>query len=290
MIGGDSFKINLQPDSTGRRNAQTSAVIPVSIVSSWSNMKPYFIRHTVAVAMMVFLIAGCAGGRKPLETLTYRSAPLRNRHLIVFLRGLGGAWGCLAKPHQCFEAEKFVEAVRIRRLPFDMVAPDTSFTYYRNRTLEERLMEDIIKPAKADGYEKIWLVGVSMGGLGSLLFLKKHQAYVDGVLLLGPYLGDRSIIDEISAAGGLKQWLPGAYDSREDWQRMLWDWLKQYNEHLHGRVPIYLGIGDDDIYNEAQMLLAQYLPQDRVIRMPGGHRFSTFKQIWDVFLDKQILK
>jgi len=68
------------------------------------------------------------------------------------------------------------------------------------------------------------------------------------------------------------------------------DKAKKHNEHLNGRGPIYLGIGDDDIYNKAQMLLAEYLPPERVIRMPGGHRFSTFKQIWDVFLDKQILK
>ncbi len=199
----------------------------------------------VAAALIAFLSGGCMGnGHKPLETLTYRAEPAKNKHLIVFLRGMGGTWRCLWEPHKCFESEGFVEAVRKRRLPFDMVAPNAHFGYYKVRTLTERLTEDVILPAKIKGYEKIWLAGVSMGGLGSILYLIKHPENIEGVLLLGPYLGDASIVAEISKAGGLKQWIPGPYDGEKDWQRLIWDWLKQNCADAAGQVPIYLGTGN----------------------------------------------
>lgn len=248
-------------------------------------MTPVILR--VAAALIAFLSGGCVGnGHKPLETLTYRTEPVKNKHLIVFLRGMGGTWRCPWEPHKCFESEGFVEAVRKRSLPFDMVAPNAHFGYYKDRTLIERLTQDVILPAKAKGYEKIWLAGVSMGGLGAILYLIKHSENIDGVLLLGPYLGDASIVAEISKAGGLKQWNPGPYDNEKDWQRFIWDWLKQNCANPAGKVPIYLGTGNEDLYYDAQKLLADCLPQDRVIIIAGKHRLSTFKRIWDIFLDK----
>jgi len=250
-------------------------------------MKSTYRFFKLATTLFAYVSGGRMGiGHKPLETLTYTAEPSRNKHLIVFLRGLGGAWGCLWEPYKCFETEGFVEAVRKRRLAFDMVAPNIHFGYYKDRTLEERLTEDVIKPAKAIGYEKIWLVGASMGGLGSILYIRKHPEYIDGVLLLGPYLGGRSIVAEISKAGGVREWDPGFYEGEMDWQRLLWDWLKQYGANPAGRIPIYLGIGADDLYYDAQKVLADSFPQDRVIIIAGKHRLSTFKRIWDIFLDK----
>jgi pimeloyl-ACP methyl ester carboxylesterase len=259
----------------------------LALVLEFMKLTHSFLR--LAETLIAFFSSGFGKGHKPLKTLTYTAEPVRNKHLIVFLRGLGGTWHCLLKPYKCFETEGFVEAVRKRGLPFDMVAPDTHFGYYKDRTLEERLTEDVIKPAKASGYEKIWLVGVSMGGLGSVLYLRKHPEYFDGVLLLGPYLGGKSIVAEISKAGSVKEWNPGLYDGEKDWQRLIWDWLKQYCSDPAGRTPIFLGIGNQDRYYDAQKLLADGLPEDRVIIIAGGHRPSTFKRIWDIFLEKQIL-
>jgi len=242
-----------------------------------------------ALAALISICSDLGKGHKPLETLAYTSRPVRNRHLIVFLRGLGGTSRCLWAPHKCFEAEGFVEAVRNRNLPFDMVAPNTHFGYYKARTLDERLMQDVIRPAKANGYEKIWLAGVSMGGLGSILYLRKHPEAIDGVLLLGPYLGGRTIAAEISKAGGVMKWNPVPYPGDQDWQRLVWDWLKQYCADPVGRTPIYLGIGAKDPYYHAQKLLADGLPGDRVITVGGGHDAAAFKSMWQIFLDKNIL-
>ena len=170
-----------------------------------------------------------------------------------------------------------------------MVAPNAHFGYYRDRTLDERLTEDVIRPAKAEGYEKIWLVGASMGALGSIFYLKQRPEHVNGILLIGPYLGDADIIEEISAAGGLRRWNPGPYDEEKDWQRGVWDFLKQCCANPAARAPIYLGLGRKDRYSDAQKLLAQELPEDRVIRVDGGHDAATFKKIWQIFLDREKL-
>ena len=250
--------------------------------------------HSIRVAIIAILagltISGCISGKKPLQTLSYETAESDNKHLIIFLQGLGGTMNCLLEGHKCFETEGLVDSVRTRNIPFDMMAPNTHFGYYKDRSLEYRLRNDVILPAKAAGYDKIWLVGVSMGGLGSLMYLKHHTEDINGVLAMGPFLGDRDIIDEISTAGGLDSWNPGIYDEKEDWQRMLWDWLKEYNSKINSGPPIYLGIGTEDTYYSGQKLLAEYLPPGRVIEIQGKHRFSTFKNIWDIFLDNGVLQ
>ena len=51
----------------------------------------------------------------------------------------------------------------------------------------DRLKEDVINPAKEKGYTKIWLVGISLGGLGSLLYAMEHPSDIEGMLVLAPY-------------------------------------------------------------------------------------------------------
>lgn len=239
-------------------------------------------RWITAVLILAVWVAGCSG-KKPLETLRYESGPNRHKGLIVFLQGMGGTTSCFTAGHKCFAAEGFVEAVRSRDLPYDMAAPGAHVGYYKDRTLEERLRTDVILPARAQGYERIWLVGVSMGGLGSLLYTKHHPADVDGVLTLGPFLGYDRIIDEIIAAGGVARWQPGEIDS-DDWQRMLWLWFKE-GEKRPNAAPIFLGYGENDPYVKAHRLLAATLPSQQVLAVDGGHSFSTFRKIWETFLD-----
>lgn len=254
-------------------------------------------KHFIAfAAMAIFFISGCFGsGKLPLETLYYKSASNQNKNLIVFLRGMGGTLNCPIDAYKCFATEGFVTAVQQRGLPYDMVAPNAHFNYYRERTLVQRLQQDVIGPARKSGYQKIWLVGVSMGGLGALLYLKERTADIDGVLALGPklddsFLGNGAIIDEIGAAGGLAKWQPGSFNPQDDWPRMLWAWLKQYDRLSEHQPPIYLGIGTGDDYYRAQKLLADDLPPGRVIEVGGSHQFSTFKKAWDIFLDKGVLQ
>ena len=69
---------------------------------------------------------------------------------------------------EVFVREGFEKAGQ--RLGFDTIMVDAHFGYYMKRSLIPALDEDIIQPALEAGYENIWLLGVSMGGFGSLLY------------------------------------------------------------------------------------------------------------------------
>lgn len=228
------------------------------------------------------LLTGCSWlAKEPLDVLYYAAdedAPQSN--LFIFMRGIGGS-------HRTFEEEGLVEDVRTMGLPFDMAAPNAHFAYYSERTLIVRLKADVIDPARDQGKDNVWLVGFSMGGLGSVLYLREQPQDIDGICLVAPYLGDDDIIEEIQAAGGVRSWSPGTYDPVEDWQRMMWHWIKD-NVAGEDPVPIYLGYGTEDDHAPANALLAELLPEEQVVRIEGGHDYPTFKALWDRFLASEI--
>lgn len=229
----------------------------------------------------VLLFSGCAHfAGQPLEILSYVGHFTSHKNLFVFVRGLGGS-------NRSFAEEGMVEATWQRGIDFDMMAPNSHFAYYSERTLIERLRQDVILPAKKQGYKNIWLVGPSMGGLGSLLYVREHPEDIDGVYLISPFLGDDGIINEIIKQGGLGHWKPGNYSPAEDWQRMLWHWIKAEVAEQN-TPPIYLGYGNDDMYVKAQSLLATVLPESSISRLDGGHDYETFKALWLNFLERDV--
>lgn len=223
---------------------------------------------------------GCSTNA-PLRTLYYQTDnPPRNKTMVIFLRGRGGS-------HEDFVDEGFVDAVRERRLPVDMAAPNAHFGYYMGETLIPRLKEDLIEPAKRAGYEHFWLVGVSMGGLGALLYAREYPGDVAGVYVISPFLSWSGILDEINEAGGVRNWEPGSYDPDADWQRMLWHWLQQGAAGTRELPLLYLGYGTEDPYLAGQILLATILPADRVFAIPGNHTAKTMRELWLMFLDSE---
>jgi pimeloyl-ACP methyl ester carboxylesterase len=230
--------------------------------------------------LLMIMLNGCAMfARSPLDVLTYESAgeSTANQRLFVFMRGMGGS-------HRSFEQEGLVADVRERELPFDMAAPNAHLWYYINRTLIQRLKTDVIDPARQKGYQEIWLIGFSMGGLGSMLYLMEHPEDITGICLIAPFLGYRSIINEIEAAGGVRKWDPGTYEAEEDWPRMLWDWIKTSVADQPAQ-KVYLGYGSADYYVKGHHLLAQILSPERVYAIDGGHDYPTFITLWNMFLD-----
>lgn len=245
---------------------------------SASAVRTFSRSRRVFAAALPALIAGCiAAPTVPIASLSYRSDPTRRqRRLLVLLRGIGA-------DNTIFEEQGIIDEVRARRLPFDVVAPDAHFGYYESETIETRLREDIIVPARAEGYEEIWLAGFSMGGLGSLLYLRRYPGDVDGVLLSSPFLGWPSIHGEIRRAGGLAAWSATSEDPK-DWERMIWSWIKR--REPAGSPPIWLGYGEGDMLSaDGPPLLATVLPAERVFTVPGNHTVATFKAIFRRHLD-----
>lgn len=235
-------------------------------------------RSLVATLLALQFLIGCiAVPKTPIPTLSYRTRTTgRQRHLLVLLRGLGAG-------HTVFAKKGIIDEIRARQLPFDVIAPDVHFGYYKAKTFEQRLKEDIIDPARQQGYEQIWLAGFSMGGLGCLLYLRSHPSDIDGVLLTSPFLGWRPLQREIRRAGGVATWQATA-DDPEHWQRMIWTWIKTHDPAT--TPPIWLGYGENDILAAGgPPLLAATLPADRVFTVPGNHTIGTFKKIFRRHLD-----
>lgn len=232
------------------------------------------------VLLGALLVSGCvATPTVPLDTLSY---PARSEgpeeNLLVLLRGIGAS-------HHIFAEEGIIDEIRRRQLPFDVIAPDTHFGYYDSQTLEARLKADIIDPARAQGYRQIWLAGFSMGGLGSLFYLRSYPSDVDGVLLVSPFLGWDAIIHEIAAAGGVTSWQQLTTDP-EDWSRLIWSWINGYAAAPRNYPPIYLGYGRNDwLADEGPPLLATVLPAQRVFSVSGNHTVGTFKTLFSRHLD-----
>ncbi|HET7831654.1 MAG TPA: hypothetical protein VFK88_01690, partial [Gallionella sp.] len=89
----------------------------------------------------------------PLPYISYRTDnAAQHRNLLVLLRGY-------TEDNTIFARAGIIEEVRHRHLPFDVIAPDANFGYYQTQTIETRLKEDIIDPARRQGYKHIWLAG-----------------------------------------------------------------------------------------------------------------------------------
>lgn len=248
-----------------------------------------FVRHMLWISLCTcfLLVTGCAVTPKvPLDALSYPAkATGREDNLLVLLRGLGGS-------NTVFEKEGIIDEIRRRRLPFDIVAPDTNFSYLTNHTLVERLKTDIIDPARRKGYRRIWIAGFSMGGLGALIYLRSQHSDVEGVILISPYLGLNSLIQEIKDAGGVASWQQVTTSTElSDWSRLIWSWIKEYSKAPKNYPPIYLGYGSKDwIAQDGPSLLATVLPENRVLNIPGNHDINTLKLLFFRQLDMLQIK
>lgn len=232
-------------------------------------------------------LAGCAfqppPAVVPLPVLRFPAESNPSRCLIVLLPGRGDG------PAD-FERHGFVAIAREKRVPCDLLAVDSHLGYFADKSIVTRLAEDVLQPAKSRGYREIWLAGISLGGLGSLLTVRQHAGEIAGVLLLAPYLGEAETIAEIEGAGGLAAWpAPPVQETAEvlDFPRGLWSWLRRNLIEEEGKTlpPIYLGAGRSDRFAAAHRLLARSLPPERVLSAPGGHTWRAWRELWSGFLD-----
>ena len=229
---------------------------------------------TVAVG----LLAGCFSLRPaetPIPTVTLAQAPPESRCLVLLLPGRGDA------PDD-FAAAGFAEIARNQGIEAEVVAVDSHMGYFRDRSILERLQADVIAPARRRGFDEIWWVGISLGGLASLLVLDEHPEAVDGVVLLAPFLGQGPTVESLVAGGDLDAWrpepdLPAGPDGL--WRR-LWTVLQEETADPPQGPPLFLGFGDRDRYRDSHRVLAEELPADRVHVVPGGHDWTTWSLLW----------
>ncbi len=180
----------------------------------------------------------------------------------------------------------FVAEIRSRGLPVDVIAADAGADYYLGHTIVKRLRSDVIAPARARGYRRLWLGGISLGGFGSLLYREEHGNEVDGLLLLAPYLGSRPEVNEVLRAGGFARWAPTPF-APDDRERRLLAWLRGFLADPDRARTIHAAFGTEDRFAASIELLADALPAERVVRMPGGHDWATWAALWSAMLDRK---
>jgi pimeloyl-ACP methyl ester carboxylesterase len=242
-------------------------------------------KRPIAALAAVVLLAGCGllprASTVPLRVLSDNaSCSSRPETLLVMLPGAASL------PEE-FLREGFVLALRERRLALDVALVDAHLGYYKDRTILERLQADVIAPARAKGYRKVWLVGVSLGGLGALIQARAQPADADGLMLLAPYLGERRVTDAVRADGGLKAWRGAVPEPvPDDVDLRLWQWLQAYATDPTQRPPLLLGYALGDRLAPANQLLAASLPADRVFTTTGGHDWPEWRLLWNRMLER----
>ncbi len=200
-----------------------------------------------------------------------------DRVLLVALPGVG------IEPKD-FAEHDFVQAVQARRPTVEVVAPAADLARYLDRTVVEDLDRQVILPALAERPARLWFLGISLGGMGALLYAQAHPQKVEGVILLAPFLCTPGMTAEVGRAGGLARWEPGEV-AVADTERMLLGWLKDHLPAPQGGPELYLAYGRDDRFAPGHAILGACLPVGRIFLAEGGHDWKTWETLWRQILD-----
>lgn len=183
---------------------------------------------------------------------------------------------------QDFNDYGFVAALRQRNIDADIKLVDAHVGYFTNQQIVQRLEDEVVLPAKSQGYKKIWFVGISLGGYGALLYSMHKPADVNGFFIMAPYMGPRDIPVEIHRQGGLKTW---ASDVQGNMDIDLWRWLQGYAGTGSNMPQAYIGYGASDRFEKPNQLLADVLSKERSFVLSGGHDWDTWQRLWTNFLE-----
>ena len=228
--------------------------------------------------LVAALLQGCAPFRSTkgsmdsvYDTLECNTQPAT---LIVFLPG------AYDKP-QDFIDQGFVSAVRKQKIHADIQLVDAHMGYYTDQQILQRLENEVIAPARAKGYTRIWFVGISLGGYGTMLYAMNHPQTMDGFFIMAPYMGPRDLPAQIEKQGGLKKW---GSDVQGNADVDLWRWLQGYGTGNTGLPQAYLGYGASDRFAQPNAVLAEVLPAKNTFVTPGGHDWPVWQKLFGSFL------
>jgi pimeloyl-ACP methyl ester carboxylesterase len=238
----------------------------------------------IPVVLLALFILSCTPPLTvPIKTVDFTpSGGKRRPTLLVFLPGL--------RDRSAVFADKgFIDAVRASGVEADMIGVDAHLGYYEKKQFLARMKEDVIDPARRQGYRNIWLVGISLGGFGALWYDIENPGDLAGIVALSPYLGEEEVVAEIARAGGLKEWSFPASGELDDQDR-IWRGLKRYESRERSLGRVYLGYGLDDKFAVPDGMLAALLPPDQLFTMEGGHRWPVWRALWDLILKRRVFE
>lgn len=178
-----------------------------------------------------------------------------------------------------FVREGFPEALRQHGVDAEVAMCEVRAAWFADGSIVRRIRESVVEPARARGRERIWLAGISLGGLAALSYAARHAADVQGIVLISPYPATREVLREMQEAGGLGHWHP-AIPPEGDLEREAWLWLATGTS----TPPVHCYFASGDRFASGQRLMAQALDPRRVRELPGGHDWSAWRALWSEFL------
>jgi pimeloyl-ACP methyl ester carboxylesterase len=225
-------------------------------------------------------LAGCTGwwprsAVVPMPVLREPAEPSRRAEVLVVMLP-----GVYSVPRDLID-QGFVAQLRAQRYTADVAIADAHFGYAANGTLFERLRDDVLAPAWHQGYRRIWLVGISLGGFASLGLLMRKPEWIEGVLAISPYVGQPALLQRVRAAGGARAYA-AAPQASDDPAAPLWLWLGRADATLRNRIHCYTGSQDRLI--DGQRLLEAELAPDHVLEVPGDHDWLAWNVLWSSWL------
>ncbi len=237
----------------------------------------------LSMITLTLLLAGCAAGgdvRKPIPKAFF-AAPQTAHRLVVMLPGRGDDLASLQR-------KDMARIIQSAWPDADVILTGLTMPFYRQGQAATRLHDEIIAPAGNGRERKIWLMGISLGGMGALLYEHEYPGEIDGTLLLSPYLGDDTIHDEIRRAGGLQAWNPGPAQvlNSDTFQHELWRTLKNLSVDPQRARAFWLGYGADEPFRAPIELMSPTLPPENVVMLPGRHNWALWTPLSNVLLER----
>ncbi len=241
------------------------------------------------IALLACLVLGLAAcitignPNKPIATIIVPATqPAAEKTLIVVLPGFGN-------DAESLEKHKVGEIVHAHWPQADVALTSATMAYYSRRNIITRLDEDVIDPARKQGYKNIWLAGASVGGMGALLYEYAHPGAMSGIVLLAPWLGSHDIQDEIRKAGGVRGWDPGpkpATVDNDNFEHELWRVVKRWSDDPDLANRVWMICGNEDRMLPGNRLLAPAIPASHYLEIPGSHNWDTFQVAIDKIIEQ----
>ena len=209
-----------------------------------------------------------------MRTILHTADPPNDSPLLIALLS-----GTYSEPED-FVREGFPAAVREQGIDAEVVMAQVRGAWFADGSIVRRIRESVVLPARERGRSRIWLAGVSLGGLAALSYAARHEDDIEGIVLISPYPATRDVLREMDQAGGLGHWKP-VIPPEGDLEREAWLWLCASHE---GRPPVHCYFASNDRFAAGQRRMAQALAPERVREMPGGHDWKAWRALWTEFL------
>lgn len=204
--------------------------------------------------------------------------PERGRQpiLVVMVPGMG-------MRADDFHTNGMITAIERRNWPLAITTVDPGPDSYLDGSVEARLLEDIENARIAAGASSVWLAGISLGCQGILRCVRRRPALAAGLLLLTPYLASTGLVAEVVRSGGLRRWA-ASHPTPATPEQSLLSWFG--TAPASSLPPMIVGHAEHDRFATTALLLADQVPPEHMISVPGPHDWSSWVPLWHEMLDR----